>query len=236
MRPQPIVTIDGPAGAGKSTVARALARRLGFTYLDTGAIYRAVALAAARSPELSAHMEEQVLDRLEERDVAALGALAAALDVRFSDAGTRVWVGAEDVSTAIRTQQISQLASAVSALAAVRSGVLDLQRRLAGAGGVVAEGRDLGTVVFPDAEVKIYLTADLESRAERRALELRGRGESVDAAEVRREIERRDRRDSERKAAPLRRPEGAVEVDTSGLTIDQVVDRLAAVVSGRQCS
>jgi CMP/dCMP kinase len=236
MRSRPIVTIDGPAGAGKSTVARAVARRLGFTYLDTGAIYRAVALAASRSPELGRLVEEQALERLEERDAEALGALAAALDVRFSDAGTRVWLGEEDVSTAIRTQRISQQASAVSAIAAVRAGVLDLQRRLAGDGGVVAEGRDLGTVVFPDAEVKIYLTADLESRAERRALELRARGEDADVAEVLREIERRDRRDSERKAAPLRRPEGAVEVNTSGLTIDAVVDRLAAVVSGRQSS
>jgi CMP/dCMP kinase len=236
MRARPIVTIDGPAGAGKSTVARALARRLGFTYLDTGAIYRAVALAASRSATLGGLIEEKALDRLEERAGEALGALAAALDVRFTDAGTRVWLGDEDVSVAIRTSKISQQASSVSAIPAVRAGVLDLQRRLAGEGGVVAEGRDLGTVVFPDAEVKIFLTADLESRAGRRALELRGRGEEADVAEVLREIELRDRRDSERKAAPLRRPEGAVEVDTSGLSIDAVVDRLAEVVSGRQCS
>ena len=236
MRARPIVTIDGPAGAGKSTVARALARRLGFTYLDTGAIYRAVALAASRSATLGDLIEEKALERLVERDAEALGALAAALDVRFTDAGTRVWLGDEDVSVAIRTARISQNASSVSAIPAVRAGVLDLQRRLAGEGGVVAEGRDLGTVVFPDAEVKIYLTADLESRAGRRALELRARGEEADVAEVLHEIERRDRRDSERKAAPLRRPEGAIELDTSGLSIEAVVDRLAEVVSGRQCS
>ena len=237
MRRHPIVTIDGPAGAGKSTVARAVAARLGFVYLDTGAIYRAVALAVSRSPELAARA--RATDRPEElapADQQALGALASSLDVSFSDGGTRVSLAGADVSTAIRTQEIGQRASWISAVPAVRAGVLDLQRRLAGDGGVVAEGRDLGTVVFPDAEVKFFLTADLESRSERRARELRGRGEQVDSGEIRREIERRDRRDSERTAAPLRCPDDAVRVDTSGFSVEAVVDRLAAIVSGRQRS
>jgi cytidylate kinase len=237
VRRHPIVTIDGPAGAGKSTVARAVADRLGFVYLDTGAIYRAVALALTREPGLAERVLATVRpEDLSADDQAALGALASALDFAFSDGGTRAWLRGEDVSKAIRTQEIGQRASWVSAVPAVRAGVLDLQRRLAGDGGVVAEGRDLGTVVFPDAEVKFYLTADLESRAERRARELRGRGEEADSVEIRREIEVRDRRDSERTAAPLRRPEDAVLVDTSGLSVEDVVARLAAVVSGRQRS
>jgi cytidylate kinase len=236
MRRHPIVTIDGPAGAGKSTVARAVASRLGFVYLDTGAIYRAVALAASESSELARVFSADRPEDLSTADQEALGKLASELDFAFTDGGTRVWLNRVDVSRAIRTQEIGQRASWVSAVPGVRAGVLGLQRRLAGDGGVVAEGRDLGTVVFPDAEVKLYLTADLESRAERRVRELRGRGEEVDPAEIRREIEHRDRRDSERTAAPLKRPDDAVLVDTSGLSVEAVVDRVATVVSGRQRS
>ncbi len=234
MRRRPIVAIDGPAGAGKSTTARALARRLGFVYLDTGAIYRTAALAAMRDPWLRSrlgHAGERTA--LDEETEAALGRLARGLDLRFEGGGRRVLLGGEDVSEVIRTAEVSDLASRIAAVPAVRAGVLDLQRRLAAGGGVVAEGRDLGTVVFPDAEVKIFLTADLECRTRRRAAERASRGDAADPARVRAEIESRDRRDAGREVAPLRPAPDAVLVDTSPLGIDQVVDRLEEIVSRR---
>lgn len=234
MRRRPIVTIDGPAGAGKSTTARALARRLGFVYLDTGAIYRAAALAASRDPELRRRLAAAAdPQRLDEETGAALGGLARTLDLRFDGGGRRVLLGGEDVSEAIRTAEVSELASRIAAVPAVRAGVLDLQRRLAAGGGVVAEGRDLGTVVFPDAEVKIYLTADLESRSRRRAAEQAQRGEAADLARVRAEIQGRDRRDTGRATAPLRPAPDAVRLDTSDLGVEEVVDRLEQIVSRR---
>ncbi len=232
-RARPLVTIDGPAGAGKSTVSRALAARLGFTYLDTGALYRTVALCVLEDPELASSLSEAGIARgVEER----LGTLTRGLDIRFGDAGTRVWVGDREVTGEIRTPAISQAASRVSAVPAVREGLLDLQRRLAAEGGVVAEGRDVGTVVFPGADVKFYLTADVGCRAERRAAELRARGVEVDLAATRREIEERDARDEGREAAPLRRPEGAIEVDSGPLTADEVLTRMAMVVRSREGS
>lgn len=226
------MTIDGPAGAGKSTVSRRLAAELGFTYLDTGALYRAVALRVSQDPELALGLDDGLSDEAEER----LGALTRALDIRFSDAGTRVFVGDREVTAEIRTPEISQAASKVSAVPAVREGLLDLQRRLAADGGVVAEGRDVGSVVFPDAEVKFYLTADVACRAERRAAELRGRGIEVDLEATKREIEERDERDASRAIAPLTRPEGAVEVDSGPLTAAQVIERMVDVVRSREGS
>lgn len=232
-RRRPVVTIDGPAGAGKSTVSRGLAGRLGYTYLDTGALYRTVALAVVGDPDLSGALSsagpgEEAAERL--------GALAAALEIRFGDAGTRVWMGDREVTREIRTPEISQAASRVSAVPAVREGLLSLQRRLASEGGVVAEGRDAGTVVFPHAEVKFYLTADVACRAQRRADELRARGVEADLAATRREIEERDARDEGRAVAPLRRPEGAVEIDSGPLTAEQVLERMVEVVRSREGS
>jgi len=237
MARRPVVTIDGPAGAGKSTVSRALAERLGFIYLDTGALYRAVALAAADDAALAARVDAAddtaaLAGEIEEH----LARLARGLALAFSANGTRLAIGARDVTSAIRTPEISQRASRISALPAVRAALLDLQRRIGAAGGVVAEGRDVGSVVFPDAEVKIFLTADVAERARRRAAELRARGREADEAEVRREIELRDARDAERAAAPLVCPPGALVVDSSRLSADEVVARMAEAVTTRERS
>ena len=229
--PRPfIVAIDGPAGAGKSCAARALAARLGFAMVDTGAIYRCVALAASRAGV--------AFD-----DDARLAALLPALEIRFAPpppgaggAGQRVLLGAEDVSAAIRTPPMSLGASAVSARPVVRGALLDLQRRLATSGGnrgAVLEGRDIGTVVFPDADVKFFLTAEPEVRARRRHDELLSKGQHVPMQQVLAEQQKRDRDDASRDVAPLRAADDALLVDTSGLSLDGVVDALADAVRAR---
>jgi cytidylate kinase len=186
-----LVAIDGPAGAGKSTVARATADALGYTYLDSGALYRAVALAGDRDP--------------------------ASLDIRFD--GGRVLLDGEDVSQAIRTPEISDLASRRAADPGVRAALLDKQRALLSRGDWVAEGRDIGTVVAPGADLKVWLTASLEERARRR-------GQPPE------DVSARDERDANRDHSPMVAADGAVEVDTTGLSIDDVVARLVALVRG----
>ena len=223
-----VVAIDGPAGAGKSTVSRRLAVRLGYQLLDTGAIYRAVALTARENG-------------VAWDDGAGLAAIARALDIDFrfaeaedgKDGENRVFLAGRDVSAAIRTPEISQGASKVSALPEVRDALLDLQRRLGSAGGVVAEGRDIGTVVFPDAGAKFFLTASPQVRARRRTDELLGLGKQVDEAATLKEIIERDERDSTRQAAPLRQADDAILVDSSGLSADEVVSRMEAQVKQR---
>jgi cytidylate kinase len=218
-----VVAIDGPAGAGKSTVSRRLAVRLGYRLLDTGAIYRAVALTAQRQG-------------ISWDDGVALAGIARALDIDFAFDGAdtnTVSLAGEDVSAAIRTPEISQGASRVSALPEVRDALLDLQRRLGAQGGVVAEGRDIGTVVFPDAGVKFFLTASPHVRARRRTDELRAAGKVVDEAATLREIMERDERDSNRAAAPLKQADDAVLVDSSGVAADEVVSRMEAEVRRR---
>ncbi len=209
----PIVAIDGPAGAGKSTVARQLARRLGFTIIDTGAIYRSVALAALRAGV--AWDDDVALGRL----------LDPGLGIAF--AGERVLLRGEDVTAAIRTPEISRGASVVSARPVVRQKLLQLQRDL-GRGaprGAVLEGRDIGTVVFPDADVKFFLTASAEARAGRRHAELAEKGVPVPLAEVLADQRQRDRDDTERALAPLRAAPDAIVIDTTGLDLEEVVDR-----------
>ena len=207
----PVVAIDGPAGAGKSSVARALAERLGFSLLDTGAIYRTLAWCAVR-------------DGGSLQDNLALGLRAESLAIAFD--GKRVLLEGKDVSQEIRSPEVSRDASTVSAHPAVRAALLGIQRRLASLGKVVVEGRDIGTVVLPDAPMKFFLTARPEVRAQRRYEELLSRGVAVDLERTLAEIIERDRRDEEREVAPLRRADDAELVDTSDLPIDQVIRKM----------
>jgi cytidylate kinase len=226
MSPSPtthfVVAIDGPAGAGKSTVARALATRLGYTFLDTGALYRTVALVA---------QDRQI----PWDDGQRLGGLAKALEIRFfRDAGRiRILADSQDVTDAIRRGEISEGASRVSALPEVRAGLLDMQRKVAIQSHVVAEGRDIGTVVFPSAQAKFFLIANPETRAQRRTLELRAAGQPADLAEVLADMRTRDARDSGRAVAPLRRADDAIEIDSSLATPDEIVERMVAIVRAR---
>ena len=217
-----IVAIDGPAGAGKSTTARLLAARLGYALLDTGAIYRAMAL------------------RARERGVAwddgpGVAALADGIEIAFRLEGSvnRVTLNGRDVTAAIRTPEMSDGASRVSALPEVRAALLGLQRRIGAGGGVVVEGRDIGTVVFPDAEAKFFLTASADERARRRVAELAAAGKPVDAEQTKAEIIARDTRDSTRAAAPLRKADDAIEIDSSTLSADAVVAKMASLVAAR---
>jgi CMP/dCMP kinase len=216
-----IVAIDGPAGSGKSTVAREVARRLGFTYLDSGAMYRAVTLRALE--------EDADLD-----DGATLGALARGLDIqlrRRDGENVQVMVDGRDVSEAIRDPRVTGASSTVAAHPQVREALLEKQRALMASGNYVVEGRDIGTVVAPDAPVKVFLTADPEERARRRAAELERRGLSIDRDEVRAAIEQRDNLDSTRSAAPLRRADDAELIDTTGLDAGEVADRIVELVT-----
>ena len=219
----PIVAIDGPAGAGKSTVARELARRLGFTIVDTGAIYRAVALAAQRAG-------------VAWDDDEALGTLLDGPQFQLSFADdTRVVLGGDDVTDAIRTPEISRGASIVSARPVVRKKLLGLQRELGRRAprGAVLEGRDIGTVVFPDADVKFFLTASDEARAARRQSELKDKGVAIDVSEVLADQRRRDKDDSERAIAPLKPASDAIVVDTTAMDLGQVVDECLRIARSR---
>ncbi len=220
MRSRPVVAIDGPAGAGKSTVARQLAAALDFVLLDTGALYRVVALAAKRAG-LAFDGGPPVGEIA--RDIVRRGGLVLKRDAEL---GMRVYLDAEDVSEAIRTPEMGMGASTVSANPEVRAALLDLQRQAGAEGGVVLEGRDIGTVVFPDAEAKFFLTARPEVRARRRWEELRAKGQDVTLEQTLAEVVRRDAQDTGRAVAPLRQAEDALVVDSSSVGVSEVVARM----------
>jgi CMP/dCMP kinase len=220
---RPMITIDGPAGAGKSTISKLLAARLSFICLDTGALYRAVAY------RLKSDGWNGATD--------TLGDLSQVLNVSLQrdEAGrVRVIVEGEDVSEKIRTEEVGLLASRISAIPRVRVGLLAVQREFGAAGGIVAEGRDMGTVVFPDAEVKFFLDASVEERAKRRYLEMIGKGEEVSVSGIEHVLRLRDCQDRSRSIAPLVVPEDAVVVDSSNQSISQVVDFMRSVIA-RAC-
>jgi len=209
MRTRPVVAIDGPVGAGKSTVARELARALGFEYLNTGAMYRAVA-EAARYINIDECADDHHLEKL--------------LDsITISFEGERVLLDGRDVSANILQPKIGDLASRLSTLPVVRARLRRLQRAAGEGGGVVMEGRDIGTAIFPDAEFKFFLTAEVKVRAARRFAELAAKGASISEAEVLKQLEERDRRDQQRQLAPLRKADDAVVIDSSALSVEQVV-------------
>lgn len=217
------VAIDGPSGAGKSTVAKAAAARCGFIYVDTGAIYRTVGLAARRAD-------------IDPHSAAAVETLLPGLSIRFDygpDGTQRMYLNGEDVSTAIRTPEISMYASAVSAIPAVRAYLLDMQRDTAKTSSVVMDGRDIGTVVLPDADLKIFLTASAEARARRRLAELAAKGDPSTFEEVLADMIKRDEQDSTRAAAPLKAAEDAVLMDTSDMTLDESIGHVCALVRER---
>lgn len=215
-----VVAIDGPAGAGKSTIARRVADKLGYLYLDTGAMYRAVALWALR-----AGVSPDDMHRLEQ--------LALSANIQFEDAGHVVLLNGEDVTLAIREPEVSAAASRVAAVPAVRRAMVAKQRLMAESSSVVMEGRDIGSVVFPDAGIKIFLDADASARTLRRVDELAARDGAADPAQVAREMEERDRRDRGRAEAPLVQAPDAIYIDSTGLTIDDVEQAVLKIVRDR---
>ena len=212
-----VIAIDGPAGAGKSTVSKAVAGVLGLTLVDTGAIYRSVAYTAKQLG-------------VSWGDADGLAKIVGALNIgfRMQDGQNRVFLDGEDVSEAIRTPDISEGASKVSSVGVVRDGLLELQRSLAGAQGAVLEGRDIGTVVCPDAPVKIFLVATAQERARRRLAQMEEGGQSGNYDEVLADIQARDKRDSERAQAPLKAAEDAIHVDCTSMSIQEVIDSIVA--------
>ena len=216
------IAIDGPAGAGKSTIAKTASKELGFIYVDTGALYRTVGLNALRLGKDT---------KLESDVVPTLDGLKVSL--RFVDGEQRVFLGEEDVSTAIRQNEVSMAASNVSAIPKVREFLFDLQRDIAKNNNCIMDGRDIGTVVLPDAQIKIYLTASAEARADRRYKELVEKGQQVNYDDILREIELRDYQDTHREIAPLKKAEDAVLVDTTKLTLEESIEYMLKVIKER---
>lgn len=217
-----VVAIDGPAGAGKSTIAKAVAERLGYAYIDTGAMYRSVTW---KFLQLGWDFSEEKLVDL---------AHTMVIEFRPEAKVNRVFVDGAEVTEAIRTPQVTKLVSKVAAIGGVRAAMVVQQRRMGEAGGVLMDGRDIGTVVFPQAELKIFLTASVEERARRRYAEMVAKGQGVDLQQLQAEIADRDRQDSERAISPLKQAEDALLLDTSNMSIEEVTAKITALVQERE--
>jgi len=219
----PVITLDGPGGAGKGTIAKLVARKLGWHLLDSGALYRLIALSALKN-------------NMDLEDEAALALLAAGLDIEFlvtPELEVQVLLAGEEVGSQLRTEEAGAAASRVAALPGVRSALLERQRRFQQPPGLVADGRDMGTVVFPDAPLKIFLTASLEERAQRRYNQLKEQGVSANIQSLLQELAERDERDANRKVAPLRPAEDAIILDSTELGIDEVLDKVLSLAALR---
>ncbi len=212
------IAIDGPAGAGKSTIAKLCAKKMGLVYVDTGAMYRAVAL----------YVLESGTD-INDREAVADCCKGASVDIKYEDGVQNVYLNGSNVTGRLREEAVGNTASVTSAVPEVRAQIFSLQRGLAERGGVIMDGRDIGTVVMPDADVKIFLTASSEVRAKRRVLELEAKGEHPVFEEIKKDIEERDHRDMTRKISPLKQADDAILVDTSDMTIDEVVDKICSL-------
>ena len=222
MKKKMIITIDGPGGAGKSTVSKVLAKKLGYIYLDTGALYRALAYKALKN--------KVPLD-----DVSALNSLCSNTSVSLKNVAgqMKVYVDGEDVGDKIRTEEIGLTASKISAFAVVRQSLLQLQREAGAQGGIIAEGRDMGSVVFPHADYKFYLDADIEERIKRRHKELLGKGHSSELQSIQKDMLARDKQDSEREIAPLKPMSCSIIIDSTNLSVEEIVKKIIRLVSNK---
>ena len=236
----PVIAIDGPAGTGKSSVTRRLADALGFVHVDTGALYRAVALQCLdRSIELLPDPSSDHSQPISEEAARAAIEIARKIHLEFKrmpkrNPANRIFCDGEDVTSKIRTPEVSMASSRVSSIPEVRAALLGLQRKLGCVGKAILEGRDIGTVIFPDADVKFFMTATVEERAKRRLAELEAAGADTPSfEEVKHQISARDTADTQRAIAPLRRAKDAVEIDTTPLTLDQVVEKMGSIVRER---